>query len=477
MGTFDGARYTIGRRVTDGPIATLHEGRLDGGAGFSRPVAIRVLAPRYAKDARFVGTFAAVATGIAARPSPHLEEPIDLVLDGDRVLYVAEWIDGLSLEHFVATYEHAPWTLVTRALVGLCDGLHRLHTIEPPYVHRGVGARAVRLSIDGAVKITRAGVAAALAATGEGRADAVEAGLWHAAPELLEGRGATPATDVFGVGALAFAALAGVPAFHDDALAEPRDLGALRKDLPSLLVSLVERALRPEPGDRFESADEMARALERLLHAEQTPVDAAALGRAVRAARGRAPRFAKTGPGPAALAATVARMAGAEPTSAKRPVGLPSERTMHVAESELTRLESVRPIPDDAPGGETDETIEATAPPPLPGRGLADDESIALPLVLGRRKPAGLAPAKTEFLDAGEVDRLTVTEPRRPVGLGAAKTEFLDEGEVDRLTVEPPSPPALRRPMGLSTAKTEFLDESEVARLRLDEPEDDDEEE
>ena len=141
---------------------------------------------------------------------------------------------------------------------------------------------------------------------------------------------------------------------------------------------------------------------------------------------------------------------------------------MHVAASELTRLESARPIPD---GDSEGDPVDAPAPPPLPARGLADEESGALPLVLGKRKHMGLAPAQTEFLDAAEVERLTVSEPRKPLGLATAKTEFLDEGEVDRLTVEPPRPPAPRRPLGLSTAKTEHLDESEVARLRLDEEE------
>ncbi len=484
MGTFLSERYELVRHVADGPIAALHEGRLRGSAGFARPVAIRALEPRYARDPRFVGAWAAAATEVAGRPSPHLEEVVDLVVDGERVHVVTEWVEGLSLASFLATYEHPPWTLVTRALVGLLDGLHRLHSIDPPLVHRGVSAASVRLSIDGAVKLTRTGVAGGLAAIGEGRTEAEARGLMHAAPELLDGHGATPATDVFGLGALALEALAAGPAFVGGDLTEPRDLASVRKDVPPLLVALVERALRPEPDDRFESADEMARALERLLHAEPTPVDAASLARAVRAARGRAP---KGRPGPAALAATLSRMKAdpapvkeAVPTKKKRPVGLPEQRTLHVDDTELMVLDSKRPppaaaeeaepVPEDEPRKrykfepkERDATRRA--------QGLAHAESEAAPFVLDKVKgaatsktPRGLGPAKTEFLDEGEVDRLTLDPGRAPRGLAPAKTELLDEGEVDRLTLEPERPKA---PRGLAPAKTEFLDEGEVDRLTL----------
>ncbi|MCA9605202.1 MAG: protein kinase, partial [Myxococcales bacterium] len=354
MGTFLSDRYELVRHVADGPIASLHEGRLRGSAGFSRPVAIRQLEPRYAKDPRFVGAWAAAATEVAERPSPHLEEVLDLVVDRDRVYVVTEWIDGLSLAGFLGTYEHPPWTLVTRVLVGLLDGLHRLHTIDPPLVHRGVSASAVRISIDGAVKLTRTGVAGGLAAIGEGRTESEAAGLMHVAPELLDGHGATPATDVFGLGALALEALAAGPPFVGGDLDEPRDLASVRKDVPPLLVSLVERALRPEPGDRFESADEMARALERLLHAEPTPIDASSLARAVRGARDKASKAAEA-PGPAALAASLSRMKSSPdarpPTQEalppkepkKRPVGLPEQRTLHVDDADFIALQSDPP--------------------------------------------------------------------------------------------------------------------------------------
>ncbi len=490
MGLFVTERYELLRSIGRGPISELHLARLCASAGFARPVAVRSLNERLAKDPRFVGTWAAAASEIAQRPSPHLEDVLDLVVDGERVYLVTEWIEGLSLARFLASFEAPPpWPLVTRVLVGLLDGLHRLHTIEPPLVHRGVGAAAVRISVDGAVKLTRSGVAAGLAAIGEGRADAERSGLWRPSPEVLEGGAAVPASDIFGAGGLAFEALAGTPAFGEDLRAEPADLASLRADVPPLLVALIERALRAEPEDRFASADEMARALERLLHAEPKPVDAPALGQAVREARERLDRPASSAGapvGPAALAASVRGMKKSEP---KRPRGLPTQHTIHVDETELVVLSDLGTLPPPAgPPDEADPAPEGLPPEvesPEPKRykfepkeraatkramGLVPQESEAIPLMLTKSRtssvPLGLRPANTEFLDEDQVDRLTLDPAKRPQGLGRARTEFLDEDQVDRLTM--PESPRSKRPSGLQPSKTEFLDEDEVDQLRVD---------
>lgn len=494
MRSFVADRYELIRRVGQGPIAQLHRGRLRGSAGFARPVAIRELEPRLAKDPRFVGTWAAAASEIAQRPSVHLEALTDLVVEGERVYVVTEWIEGMSLARFVAAHGRPPWDLVTRALIGVLDGLHRLHAAQPAMAHCGVLPQAVRLSVDGAVKLTRVGVAAGLAAIGQGRAEGEEAGLRHAAPELRDGQSASPASDQFGVGVLFFEALAGRPPFDGgDLRGEPADLTQLRDDVPPLLVALIERAIRSDPYDRFASSDELARALERVLHAETAPVDAAALGRAVRELskpEEGAPRAAPMGP--AALAATIRAMKGdGDVPPDKRPVGLPADNATQIVQDDELKELSLEKYEA--------QLVQSDRPP----AGLSPEESVALPLMLTQTKPQkrpqGLGSARTEFLDESQVDRLTVhdgpEERARPKGLSPANTEFLDESAVDRLTIEPTQPKGKRprglgalrtevldasqvdrltlpdgpkRPEGLSPAKTEFLDEDEVDRLRVD---------
>jgi TolB-like protein/tetratricopeptide (TPR) repeat protein/tRNA A-37 threonylcarbamoyl transferase component Bud32 len=97
------------------------------------------------------------------------------------------------------------------------------------------------------------------------------------APELLQGARPSAASDIYSLGVLLFLTLTGrypvdaanLPELRDrhqrgDALA----LGDLRPDLPAELVSIVERALAPEPERRYPSAGSVQRDLARWLARE-----------------------------------------------------------------------------------------------------------------------------------------------------------------------------------------------------------------
>src|SRR5207247_2216089 len=94
--------------------------------------------------------------------------------------------------------------------------------------------------------------------------------LAYIAPERLHGEPASPAGDVWSVGALLHAALVGRPPFWRQSLAETADaiargalpLDELRPDLPPPLLAAVDRGLSLEPGRR-PSAAKLAKALRR----------------------------------------------------------------------------------------------------------------------------------------------------------------------------------------------------------------------
>ncbi|MGH9188019.1 MAG: serine/threonine-protein kinase, partial [Acidimicrobiales bacterium] len=96
----------------------------------------------------------------------------------------------------------------------------------------------------------------------------------HAAPELLEGKTPTPAADVFALGSTLHTLLAGSPPF-----AGPPDEGVLaqllritnsevpplpRDDIPAELTGVLHRAMAKQPEERFTSAAELGRALQRV---------------------------------------------------------------------------------------------------------------------------------------------------------------------------------------------------------------------
>lgn len=517
-------RYVLDEKVSEGPLADVWRGHLRGDAGFARAVAVRVFREPYAKDRRFVGAWAAAATEILEAPSPHVEQVLDVVVNDQGSFVVSEWIDGLSLAKWLDAHrakgEPVPWPLALEIAIESLRGLRDGHARTPLLCHDALGAGSVRLARDGTVKLTRFGASAALAATGAGRRRMEELGLRHAAPELVTGGSAEPATDLFGIGALLFEMLAGWPPYdappgqeRDDAVVgEPPDLSAAREDVPPLLVALVERAMRNKPRQRYASAEEAIHALTQLARQEPDAMGPDALGRSVRAILDAQPKVAQRkvaqrkvaqpkaaqpkvalekvaqpeshedGSGPAALAASLVGMAADEARGEKKrtPTGLSTQSTMHVDAGELTELLEAR-----APTAEVVAPTSATGGPAAGATARAgqqepkddpkryrferkDRSASAAAEVARAGKPAGLAREDSEAAPVPLVTR----PPKRPGGLSPAKTEFLDADQVDQLTVAPgEEKPAAKkaRPLGLSAAKTEFLDEDQVDQLKIDE--------
>lgn len=502
MGPFVADRYELVTHVAEGPIADVWHATQHGAAGFARPVAVRVLRPTYARDTHFVGSWAASASVLAASTSRHLESVFDLVVEGEELYVVSEWIEGVSLGQWFAG--PLPWPIAARIAQGVLEGLEEGHVRG--LCHLGVTPSAVRVDFEGGVRLMRFGVGAALFDTGRGGEEAQAHGLMHPAPELRDGRTPTPATDLFGVGVLLHTLLTGLAPWPNPWMAGPApDVGAARPDAPPLLVALVERAMREDPPDRL-SADELRTALARLVEAE--PPSESDLHRAVWGATEHAEAEAEVeteqaSAGASALAASIAAMAVAPVESAPLPAAAPSA-SRAAALASLAAMAAAEPtpsrdpvpdlisVPDPVPASDPVSAVEsepsvseeplaeepvADEPPPTKprrynfkskgriatarARGAVEPEySEAAPLPLTTSKPfvpSGLAPARTEFLDEDQIDQLTIKKPR---GLSPARTECLDPDQVDRLTI--------KKPRGLQPARTEFLDPDQVDRLTLD---------
>jgi hypothetical protein len=284
VGDLLAGRYRVDARLGAGGMGSVwraHDLRLD------RDVAVKVLMPSVAGDPVLAERFDREARALAAVTSPHVIAIHDVVTGagGDPFLVMELCPDGSLGDRLDAAGSLA----VAGALPLLADaaeGLVALHARG--ILHRDVTPRNVLLS-GGRAKLGDLGLARAGATDGRPPlAELTGAGttvgtLAYLAPELLEGEPPSTASDVYGLGAVAYRTLAGVLPHPAGSVAElvtarMRPVAPLGEHLPGVepdLASLVARALDVRPGARPPAA-ELATGLRDLASAAAGALAAAA---------------------------------------------------------------------------------------------------------------------------------------------------------------------------------------------------------
>jgi len=186
--------------------------------------------------------------------------------DDEHIGIWMEFIEGQTLAAMVRA--RGPLSAHEVSGIGgdLCHALSALHAagllhrdIKPHNVMRETGGRIVLMDFSGAQALLS-----------EERAGTFSGTPLFMAPELFEGRDATPATDIYSLGVLLFFLLTGTVPVEGTSVAALKTAHAhgtrkrlldLRADLPGGIVNVVERATDPDPGARYQTAGEMERAL------------------------------------------------------------------------------------------------------------------------------------------------------------------------------------------------------------------------
>ncbi|WP_428267889.1 serine/threonine-protein kinase [Haliangium sp.] len=281
-------RYELEQVAGEGGMATVWRALAHGAAGFSRVVAVKEIKSEYGALQSYVDMFVEEARVGSDLAHPNIVQVYDFLEFRDRLFLVMEWVEGVDLDGFVASFRSAdlptPWQLVAAVAIETLRGLSAAHRrrrpdgVEAPVIHRDVSPTNVLLSTCGAVKITDFGLARArdrvysLTAPGT-----VKGKLSYLSPEVTFGRPATPKSDQFSLGAVLWEALTGerlfesptdVEIFRQIRACEVPPLEERRPDIPPAMAAAVHRALARKPAERFRSLGDMIKALIEVLGEE-----------------------------------------------------------------------------------------------------------------------------------------------------------------------------------------------------------------
>ena len=148
---------------------------------------------------------------------------------------------------------------------------------EAGLVHRDIKPANVLLTPDGRAKLADFGLVRRLDDPADGGATLAGTPTFMA-PELFRGTPAGPRSDIYALGVLLFHTLSGRLPFVADTvgqlihLHQNQPVPPIRQiveTVPDVLAEIVERCLAKVPADRFETAQELAEALQRAIHRQR----------------------------------------------------------------------------------------------------------------------------------------------------------------------------------------------------------------
>lgn len=262
--------YDFHREIGRGAMGVVWEA-LD--RRLERTVAIKFLAPELTRDVKACQRFQREARLAASLEHPNLAtvHEVGETSQGHRYL-VSAYYRGGSLKDRLSggpleVEEALRWM---RQLVAGLAAAHR-----QGIVHRDVKPANLLLDEHGTLKICDFGIAKLLGATDLTRTDSPLGTPAYKSPEQAKGKAVDHRTDLWSAGVVLFELLTGRRPFdgeYEQALVhsilsrEPRSLEEARGGpVPASLHRFVGKALTKDPAQRFQSADEMAAALDRLV--------------------------------------------------------------------------------------------------------------------------------------------------------------------------------------------------------------------
>jgi serine/threonine-protein kinase len=263
VGTRLGERYVLAERIATGGMGEVWRAKDEL---LHRDVALKLLKREYADDEGFVERFRGEARHTAGLAHPNIAGVFDYGEGSEASYLVMELVPGEPLSALLAREGRLSADRTLDVVAQAARGLDAAH--QGGVIHRDVKPGNILVCPDGTVKLTDFGIARAADAVPLTQTGTVMGTAHYLSPEQGNGRGVSPASDVYSLGVVAYECLAGRRPFDGDnavgiAMAHLyEDPLALPDDVPRDVADLVAQALAKEPEARFASAAAFAKAAE-----------------------------------------------------------------------------------------------------------------------------------------------------------------------------------------------------------------------
>src|SRR5215468_6308151 len=258
-------RYRLDDRIAFGGTGEVWRGT---DLVLERVVAVKLLRPEYAQDEESLTRFQAEGRHAALLSHPNIAQVYDYVEKAPPVpgFLVMELVDGQSLGRLLAAGPMGP-ARTLGIIAQAAQGLQAAHTAG--LVHRDIKPGNLLVDRDDHVKITDFGIAQAPGSARLTRTGMLVGTAAYLAPERATGGPATPASDLYALGVVAYECLTGQAPFDGEPLAVAmahirQAIPPLPRPVPAGVAALVTELTAKDPSARPPSAAEVSDRAERL---------------------------------------------------------------------------------------------------------------------------------------------------------------------------------------------------------------------
>jgi serine/threonine-protein kinase len=433
-------RFRVETKIAAGGFGAIYRAtHLDS----HREFALKLLHPNLTNDPRVIARFRREGATLLLLRDPHTIKAYDLGEAADGTLYIVmELLRGESLFERYRARGALSWHRMLTIARAVCDSLTEAHALG--IIHRDLKPTNIHLEPgvdDVHVKVLDFGIAKILQGSNIDSAELTTAGqmigtLDYMSPEQMVGGECTATSDIYTLGVVMYEMIAGRRPY-DDTNSAAAALAALLTTTPARLSTrvpvtddvdrIVMRCLESQQTDRFQSAQELAAALDEVLEPDEAVTLMARAARVPPAAPGFSFLTTLQGPPPVtvppAVPAVVLAPAPAAPVAAAPVAPPPPSAALTPPPSPVAA-----PPPSAAP---TAGPPVATAPVAAAPRSVSVPMPLvghlaAMPVVVSGRPHAPVTP---------------------PGGMAAALTKSLREAypTIHRPAPSPMRPPALEK--------------------------------
>ncbi len=233
-----------------------------------RTVAIKSLNAALTMDPSFLERFVNEAKTLARLSHPNIAMLYNYLQNGDDYYMVMEYVEGESLDQLLKKQHTLPYQLVVPVICHALEGIEHAH--KKGILHRDIKPANIMLTQDYAVKLMDFGIAKVSDAAKLTQASRVIGTIEFLAPELIEGKDPSVASDIYAIGVTMYELLMGNLPFsgksdyrlmEDIVKIKPPVMQKINVEIPKKLSDIVFKALEKKSEKRFSGAREFLTAL------------------------------------------------------------------------------------------------------------------------------------------------------------------------------------------------------------------------